>query len=123
MKNENRISLIIGATSGGIGALLGAIPIGALHYFLQDLMFSGRGVNIGGPYDLYDLYTFLFIGIPLPLMGIFVIPLGGVMFGIIGINNYLRKLKTPDKLFRKRSWLIGGIAGLLFNLFVSVWPQ
>lgn len=124
---DERKYRIIGAVSGLIGSLLGAIPIGALHYYLQDLMFSGRGVSIGGPYDLIDLVSFIFIGIPLPFMGIFVIPVGGVLLGMIVTNifmkRYLASGEDIEKSIGKRLWIIGGISGILFNLFVSVWAQ
>ena len=127
MEIDQQKARVIGGVSGLIGSLLGVIPIGILREYLQHLFFSGRGVNIGGPYDLFDLFSFLLTGIPLPFMGIFIVPICGVLFGILGVNTYRKRQNKSgsltEKLFKRRLWLIGGISGFLFNFLVSFWAQ
>ncbi|MBI5352390.1 MAG: hypothetical protein HZB50_07105 [Chloroflexi bacterium] len=103
----------IGAVAGTIGAILGAIPFGLLHYFLNDFLVK----NIFGesPKAMPTSLMLLVSGLPLPFfIGTICIPIGGALFGLTGAFIGMRRGSS-------RLWLWGGVSGLLFNLFVSCW--
>ncbi len=115
---------IAGVLTGITGAVIGALPFGALHYALVDLV-----VGIFGSYSATpDVLLFLVAGVPLPFFGIFYLPIGGAIFGlvgaIIGVRRYYKRELNSNKqkvVAVAASW--GAVFGLMFNVFVSFWAQ
>lgn len=102
----------VGFITGICGAILGAIPIGLLHYFIAEGL-----VKIFGSYAATPgILLFTLGGFPLPFMAAIIVPICGSLFGIIGAIVGLMR-------HSRRVWLWGGISGFLFNFLVSFWAQ
>ena len=111
---------VIGLIAGIVGAVLGFIPFAILHEFLGGLVRDMPG----------DTSTILFIlayGLPLPIIVfLFVLPLGGIIMGIIGANVGVKrslKKKSGNKNVKAVAFWWGLIFGFLFNLFVGFFNQ
>ena len=98
---------LIGMGTGVIGAGIGFFPILFLHYKIWDLV-----KNIEIPESL----LYVLVGRPMSWEGVIFLPIGGAVFGCIGSLIGLQ-------IHSQRLWLWGGVAGLLFNLFVSFSAQ
>ena len=111
---------VIGLIAGIVGAVLGFIPFAILHEFLGGLVNDMPG----------DTSTILFIlayGLPLPMVAVIVVlPLGGIIMGIIGANvgakRYIKKISGNKNVKAVAFWW-GLIFGFLFNLFVGFFNQ
>ena len=113
---KNRMSpsvILTGLFAGIMGAIIGAIPIQLLKYFLDNLLVSIYGSYGAIPVSL----EFLVWGIPLPFVLAWIcVPIGGALFGIVGVTIAFNRNST-------RVWLWGGIAGFLSNLLVGFMSQ
>jgi hypothetical protein len=98
---------LIGMGTGVIGAIVGFFPILFLHYRLWDLV---KNTTMSG------FLLRLVVGYTMPWQGVIFVPIGGAVFGCIGSLIGL-------KMHSRWLWLWGGVAGLLFNLFVSFSAQ
>jgi hypothetical protein len=101
---------VIGLVMGIIGAIVGFIPMEFLHSLLYGIL--GSYIPRGGP----SVLLFLISGYPMIWGEIIILPIGGAIFGFIGSFIGLKRQSS-------RLWLWGGVAGFLFNLFVSFWAQ
>jgi hypothetical protein len=103
----------IGLIAGIIGSILGAIPFGIVHYFLTDILVN----KIFGSYAATPMTLLILAGgLPLPILAVICLPIGGAIFGLAGA--FIGLQRNSSKL-----WLWGGLAGVLFNLFVSFMSQ
>ena len=98
-----------GLVMGVIGAIVGFFPMMFLHGWLYEMFDSYISP---GP----SILLFLVAGFPMPFAGIFILPIGGAIFGCIG--SFIGMKRHSSRL-----WLWGGVAGFLFNFFVSFWAQ
>ena len=105
-------SVAIGLGTGVIGAIIGFFPILFLHWYLGN---SLRGVY-GSWNTIPKFLLYLVAGYTMPFGGVIFVPIGGAVFGCIGSLIGLKR-HSP------RLWLWGGIAGFLFNFFVSFTAQ
>lgn len=98
---------LIGMGTGVIGAAIGFVPILFLHYKLWDFV-----KDLAIPESI----LYILVGYPMPWGGVIFLPIGGAVFGSVGSLIGLKR-------HSRRLWLWGGVAGLLFNFFVSFSAQ
>lgn len=105
-------AIAIGFIMGVIGVSIGAFPI----MYLRNQVFEFLKSIYGSYFAVPDVLHYLVLGYPLYIGAIVLLPVGGALVGIIGAVIGLIKRST-------RTWLWGGVAGLLLNFIVSFHAQ